>query len=66
MRLKELDWRIKSIRDYLAPRLQFCSDEWPKLDANYWPIRWMQEYLMLLEKERYAKKRRSSRRKSSA
>ncbi|MDO8480679.1 MAG: hypothetical protein Q7S65_02565 [Nanoarchaeota archaeon] len=62
MRLKELEWRIKSIQDYLVPRLHYCSDEWPELDERYWPSRWIQEYWMLLKKEYYAKKKRSTRR----
>ena len=50
--LEELKIKVKQIEDYLEPRLYYNFGDWPKLGKDYWPLRWLMEYCILL-KERY-------------
>lgn len=47
--IEELKQKIKDIQDYLGPRVNYTSDEWPfdKVD------RWLMEYLFLLKTRYY-------------
>ena len=50
----ELLKKIKALEKYLGPRINYTSDVWPR----YQPDRWLLEYLDILKKRYYKRKRR--------
>ncbi|MBT3406428.1 hypothetical protein HN419_04635 [Candidatus Woesearchaeota archaeon] len=52
--LEELKKKVKSMEDYLGPKLDWSMNHWPM----YEPDRWILEYCMLLKQRYYQKMRR--------
>ena len=51
--LEQLKKKVKSMEDYLGPRVGWSMDHWP----SHLPDRWIMEYYILL-KERYYRRLR--------
>lgn len=50
----QLKRKISALQDYLGPIVNYNSDNYPPPGSkNYWPVRWLLEYLDLLKKDYY-------------
>jgi hypothetical protein len=45
LKLEELEKKIKGLQDYLGPRVDYNSDEWPADTVD----RWLMEYMTILK-----------------
>jgi len=52
--MKSLHKKIKAMEKYLGPRVDYCSDPFPFKQ----PERWLMEYLNILKKRQYRKKKK--------